>query len=101
MHFRQDVMVNTAGMQKRDPFQEHAESTVQEYSNTLASLLAFLNESQKTFEGAVKEPLGASDATVVQFLLHEACHNARYKNPDHMQHCAMHIQRAFRCVTKP
>jgi hypothetical protein len=96
MHFRQDVMINRAGMEKRDAFDEHADATVKEYSKTLASFLAFLGEEHKTFEEAVKEPLGSSDAAVVQFLLHEACHNARYKNPDHMQHCAMHIQRAYR-----
>jgi hypothetical protein len=75
----------------------------------------FFSQSKfvKTFEEAVKEPLGAPDATVVQFLLHEAAHNhkyvsnafpsvifcdtlVRYRCPDNMQHGAMQIQRAFR-----
>jgi hypothetical protein len=92
-------MINRAGLEKINAFDEHEDKTVKEYSTTLASFLAFLVEVHKTFAEAVKEPLGSSDATVVQFLLHEAAHNPLYKNPDKMQHCAMHIQRAYRSVT--
>ncbi len=83
-------------MEKRNAFDEHQDTTVKDYSKTLASFLAFLLEIHITFEEAVKEPLGVSEASVVKFLLHEAAHNKLYKNPDKMQHCAMHIQRAFR-----
>lgn len=105
-------MINRAGFEKKNTFDTHEEKTVKEYSSTLASLLAFLGAVGKTFAEAVKEPLGAPDVTVVQFLLHEAAHNhkyvfafhsvficdtlVRYRCPDNMQHGAMHLQRAFR-----
>lgn len=99
MHALQAICINGAGGPKKRPFATHQDHTVQEYARTVANFMAFVNATtQETIESIVCNPLGSNESTVAKFLLHEAAHNANFKNPDVFQHCGMQLQRMFRGI---